>query len=98
MLMHKTIVAYIQARKRHHMKKTTWLLALCSCAFSVEAQIKNIKIADAPAGTPGLETSIVVSGDKTTSIVVATAPDNIYYSTDESQTWSNAKLTSAGGL
>ncbi|AYB34928.1 sialidase family protein [Chryseolinea soli] len=80
------------------MKKTTWLLALCSCSFSVQAQIKNIKIADAPAGATGLEASIAVSGDKAVSVVVATAPDNIYYSSDESQTWAASKLTSTGGL
>jgi len=81
------------------MKKTAWLLALCSCAYStVQAQIKNIKVADAPDGTAGVDAVIAVGGHKIPSIVVATAPDNIYYTQDDCKTWTTSKLTSPAGI
>ncbi|MBL0741298.1 sialidase family protein [Chryseolinea lacunae] len=75
------------------MRKMPWLAALCCVSMGATAQIKNIKVEDAPAGATAFDATIAITADKIPSIVVAIPPDRVLSSQD-AQTWTPAKFTS----
>lgn len=83
-----------RANIEERMRKMSWLVSLCFVSVGVTAQIKNIKVEDAPAGATGLDATIAITAAKIPSIVVATPSDRILSSQDAGQTWAPAKLTS----
>jgi hypothetical protein len=82
------------------MRKESWgLILLCLINFSIEAQFKNIKLAEQVDGAyPPLEPSIAINHRDANNIVAGVVLDRAIYTKDGGLTWKESKLTSPFGV
>ncbi len=78
------------------IKLQRFSLALVLSVSSVSTlwgQFKAVKVSDSGSGV-----GIAINPRNLSNLVVSSAPDRIYYTVDKGTTWTETRITSAGGF